>query len=243
MIKAILFDLDGTLLNRDESVQLFVANQYERLQNHLNHISKETYISRFIHLDNHGYVWKDKVYEQLIREYAITDLTSKELLQDYLENFKYFTVPFPNLLQMLESLKQQDFQLGMITNGFGKFQMDTIEALKIKHYFDAILVSEWEGLKKPDPAIFNRALHLLKVKPTESVYIGDHPKNDINAAQNIGMETIWKRSCLGETASTKYIINDLMEIPSLIKKMNHLNLLDVDNRNHNILETKQSREK
>ena len=219
MIKAVLFDLDGTLLNRDESVQLFVANQYERLKNFLDHISKETYINRFIQLDNHGYVWKDKVYEQLVSEYAITGLRSKDLLQDYLENFKYSTVPYPNLLQMLEKLKQQDFQLGMITNGFGKFQMDNIEALKIKHYFDAVLVSEWEGLKKPDSAIFNRALNKLKVKPTESVYIGDHPENDINAAHNIGMETIWKRSNLWDTPSTKYIIDDLMEIPKLLNKM------------------------
>lgn len=61
MFKAALFDLDGTLLNRDKSVELFINEQYERLYELLSHIPKEQYISRFIELDNHGYVWKDKV--------------------------------------------------------------------------------------------------------------------------------------------------------------------------------------
>lgn len=44
MIKAVFFDLDGTLLNRDASVQFFIENQYERFINHLKHIAKEFYI-------------------------------------------------------------------------------------------------------------------------------------------------------------------------------------------------------
>lgn len=66
MFKAVLFDLDGTLLNRDKSIELFINQQYERLFDLLSHISKEQYNSRFIELDNRGYVWKDKVYQQLI---------------------------------------------------------------------------------------------------------------------------------------------------------------------------------
>ncbi|MDR6123943.1 FMN phosphatase YigB (HAD superfamily) [Bacillus sp. SLBN-46] len=65
MIKAALFDLDGTLLNRDASVQKFLLNQYERLNNWLGHIQKKQYISRFTELECRGYVWKDKVYQQV----------------------------------------------------------------------------------------------------------------------------------------------------------------------------------
>ena len=60
VIKAALFDLDGTLLNRDASVQLFIEQQYERLKAVLGCIPKEQYITRFIQLDKRGYVWKDK---------------------------------------------------------------------------------------------------------------------------------------------------------------------------------------
>lgn len=41
--------------------------------------------------------------------------------------------------------------------------MDNIKALGIEKYFETILVSEWEGVKKPDPQIFNRALEQLNV--------------------------------------------------------------------------------
>jgi putative hydrolase of the HAD superfamily len=56
MKKLVLFDLDGTLLDRDESVKQFIAVQYDRLNPHLNHISKIDYATKFIKLDCHGHV-------------------------------------------------------------------------------------------------------------------------------------------------------------------------------------------
>ncbi|SHE12462.1 Uncharacterised protein [Chlamydia abortus] len=50
-MRAVLFDLDGTLLNRDASLIKFVNNQYERYRHKLNPVSKERYLSRFIELD------------------------------------------------------------------------------------------------------------------------------------------------------------------------------------------------
>ncbi len=75
MIKAVVFDLDGTLLDRDSSLKLFIEDQYKRYSDKVGHIPQKEYISRFIELDNKGYVWKDKVYQQLLSEYSISDLT------------------------------------------------------------------------------------------------------------------------------------------------------------------------
>jgi len=75
MIKAVIFDLDGTLLDRDSSLKLFVQDQYKRYSKELAHIPKQEYISRFIELDHKGYVWKDKVYQQLLAEYDLSNLT------------------------------------------------------------------------------------------------------------------------------------------------------------------------
>lgn len=157
MIKAVIFDLDGTLLNRDESVKKFINNQYERLNKWVGHIPKEEYTTRFIELDCRGYVWKDKVYQQLVDEFGI-GVNWESLLQDYISEFKNSCVPFPNLLNMLEDLRKNNLILGIITNGYGQFQLDNIKALGIEEYFQTILVSEWEGIKKPDSQIFKRAL-------------------------------------------------------------------------------------
>ena len=105
MIKAVLFDLDGTLLNRDASVQSFVEKQYERFMTHLTHIPKEVYIEQFIELDNRGYVWKDKVYTQLTKELNISSITVEELLDDYVSEFRHHCIPFEGLREMLDELK------------------------------------------------------------------------------------------------------------------------------------------
>ena len=220
MIKAVLFDLDGTLLNRDESLKIFVHNQYERLLNGMGHINKGKFVMRFIELDNRGYVWKDKVYKELVSEFDITKISWEELLEDYINQFKLSCQAFPNLISMLEGLKLNNFKIGMITNGIGDFQMGNIKELGIEKYFDIILVSETEGLKKPDSQIFFKALEKLNILPEESIYIGDHPDNDIKASKKIGMKAIWKKDFIWKCMDADFIIEDLAEIPLLIEKLN-----------------------
>jgi putative hydrolase of the HAD superfamily len=87
------------------------------------------------------------VYQQLVNEFNISEITWESLLQDYLEQFKNNCVPFPNLNSMLKGLKSKSIRLGIITNGKGQFQMDDIKALGIEKYFETIIVSEWEGKK------------------------------------------------------------------------------------------------
>ncbi|MFO1446177.1 HAD family hydrolase [Bacillus sp. Bva_UNVM-123] len=218
-MKAVLFDLDGTLLDRDESIKSFIAKQYERFKIYFNHIKKEMYCKRFIELDHHGYVWKDKVYEQLIDEFDIKGISHEQLLHDYLEQFKYHCIAFSNLYEMLEKLKDMNIVLGIITNGKGPFQLDNVKALNIEMYFDVILVSELEGIKKPHPLIFSRALERLNVSPSECIFVGDHPENDVIAAQSVGMVGVWKKNDHWSGVKADYVIDDLGELSLIIRDL------------------------
>ncbi|MCA1062644.1 HAD-IA family hydrolase (plasmid) [Cytobacillus spongiae] len=220
MIKAALFDLDGTLLNRDASLYAYVNRQYDRMHDWLGHIPKESYMKRFIELDQRGYVWKDKVFKHLIEEFSIPDITWEELLDDYLLEFKNSCKPFPHLHDMLAELKENDIKLGMITNGYGRFQMDNILSLDIEEYFDEILISEWEGVKKPAREIFRRACERLSVKPMECIFIGDNPENDVYGAQRAGMKGVWKKDHeWGNANRADFVIDDLMELTRYIRSL------------------------
>lgn len=219
MIKAVIFDLDGTLLDRNKSLEKFILHQHKRLKVALGHIDQAKYVTRFIELDNHGYVWKDKVYQQLITEFTIQEITWEQLLEDYLTHFPNHCVPFPNLFSMLEELKKEGLLIGMITNGFTNFQTDNIRALGIAEYFDVILISEKEGIWKPDKRIFDRALTLLSVKAEQAVFVGDHPLNDVVASAKSGMKSVWKRNLQWKSAAADFIIEELDEISRLVEEL------------------------
>ncbi|MGI2294225.1 HAD family hydrolase [Paenibacillus sp. GXUN7292] len=216
-IKAVLFDLDGTLLDRDTSLAFFIRDQYDRYS-HLQVVDKDIFVQRFIELDNHGYVWKDKVYRQLIDEFSILEVEWTELLTDYLNGFKRHCVGFPNLMNMLTELRNSGMKIALISNGYGQFQYDNFKSLSISHLFDEVLISEWEGLRKPDPAIFIRALSKLGVEAAEALFVGDHPENDIRASRAVGMKTAWKRNNTVSSCSVDadIIIENLGELTQYI---------------------------
>ncbi|NDI36240.1 HAD family hydrolase [Chengkuizengella sediminis] len=222
MIKSVIFDLDGTLLNRNESLRRFIDDQYNKIDA-LKKIDKQTYIQRFIDLDDHGYVWKDKVYGQLIKEYHLS-ITVEELLEDYINSFQHHCIGFPGLMEMLAALKNKGLKLAIISNGYGMFQYQNIQALEIENYFDFIVISEWEGIKKPEPEIFRNTLKKLGVKADEAIYFGDHPDNDVIASRNVGMRALWKESNLYDVPSENDgIIRDLLDVNKIINELQKQN--------------------
>ncbi|MBJ8004603.1 HAD family hydrolase [Bacillus cereus] len=217
MIRAVLFDLDGTLLDRRQSLEQFIRDQYNRFAFHLINIEKFEYCSRFLELDNNGYTWKDKVYDSLLSEYGITTLTSEQLLYDYITNFQHHCIPFPNMHELLQQLTQQNIKIGIITNGFTDFQMNNLRALNIHTYTNTILISEAEGIKKPHREIFERALQKLNVKAEECLYIGDHPENDVLGSEQIGILGVWKKDLFWGDFEHSRVVDDLLEVLSFLE--------------------------
>ena len=59
--------------------------------------------------------------------------------------------------------------------------------------FDVVVISQSEGLTKPDPLIFTRAVERIGVAPGEAMFVGDHPEIDVAGARAAGLVPVWKR--------------------------------------------------
>jgi putative hydrolase of the HAD superfamily len=218
-IAAVLFDLDETLLDRTQSLMQFVLAQYRRFYPHFQHVPSAAYLRRVIELDAHGTVWKDKVYQQLLAELQITSVGWEELLDDYVTHFADACVGFPNLHAALGALATRGYRLGIVTNGQSPFQERNIAALGIRHYFDTILVSEAEGVRKPDAAIFLRAAARLQARADETVFVGDNPQADIAGAQRCGMKAIWfAHRAAGDCTFADAVCNGLDEVLAWVER-------------------------
>ncbi len=217
-IRSILFDLDRTLLDRDRSFLAFAAAQYERFRTELEGVPPDLYIETFIRLDSRGLLWKDEVYQLLTEELGIRSITWERLFQDFTDRVADHYVSFPKVLETLAGLSESH-TLGLITNGRTFFQQRTIRTLGIGQYFATILISEKEGLRKPDPAIFHRAISRLGVSPGEAVYVGDHPQNDMQAARNAGMLAVWKRNDDFTDAPCDARFDHFDDLPGIIRDL------------------------
>lgn len=222
MIKAILFDLDGTLLDRQSSLIKFIDYQYDKFIDYLNHIDKNAFKSKFIELDQNGYVWKDNVYAQLIDIFNITGLCTDDLLDDYINNFCNQCLPYPNLKETLDILSSNGYKLGIITNGKYPFQYYNLKSLQIEQYMDMILVSEKENIKKPNPLIFERAAKNLNVDLYECLFVGDSYKNDYEASKSAGMRSIYRLINENEVFNETNHIKNLYKLIDIVKKPNDL---------------------
>lgn len=193
MKKILLFDLDQTILNRDESLYRFLNWQINFLQL-IPQNSKQKFIQRFIELDDHGRVWKDQVYHQLSIEFNFTKYTVNELLTIYISDFNKFSVAFEHAEITIKHLYQNGYKLGLISNGRTPFQEHNFYALGLSEYFSGIFVSEALQMRKPQPEIFLYVCTQFDCNPSDCIFIGDNPIADIAGTKNVGMRTIFFNS-------------------------------------------------
>lgn len=188
MTRAILFDLDMTLLDRRACVERYLQDSLENLplEPHLH----SSYRERFHFFDREGYGPKEILFSSLKVEFAL-----EQALQDLLEAFwahmALYPHPFPDALETLKTLKARGYPLGIVTNGRTSQQFAKIRSAALEPLFDTIVISESEGFKKPEAEIFARAASRLKVSAKECLFVGDHPENDILGAARAGLKTAW----------------------------------------------------
>ena len=97
----------------------------------------------------------------------------------------------PRVGEMLQGLQDLGLKLGVVSNTAALFQVfDSLEAYGIRDYFQDVTLSSVTELRKPDPTIFQVALHQLKSAPAECVYVGDGGSKELEAAEKLGMKAV-----------------------------------------------------
>jgi putative hydrolase of the HAD superfamily len=192
-MQAVFFDLDGTLLDRRRSFQRFVRNQWERFAHCLQTADQEQYVQTLIELDRDGYAPRKSLFTGVITRFRLPSGVAETLLNDYRAGFPNACLLFPDAAETLSCLRTSGLKLGLITNGSIRMQSRKLQCLGLSPLFDTILISDAEGISKPDRQIFHRALDRLNTNPAQAVFVGDHPQVDVAGARAAGMQAIWRR--------------------------------------------------
>lgn len=95
----------------------------------------------------------------------------------------------PGAKQLLERLTDEGYRLALVSNWDATLP-DTLKELGLDEYFELIVVSDIEGVRKPDPRILEIACERLGVTSADCLYIGDHPY-DVLCAHKFGMKAMW----------------------------------------------------
>jgi 2-phosphoglycolate phosphatase len=178
-LKAVLFDLDGTLI--DSKKDIAAAANAARIHFGLEPLPLGT-VTGFIgwgieHLNRKTLGTEDE---------ARLSEGMEVLKRHYRDHIVEQTVVFPHVLELLDSLKGRGVRMGLVSNKPHEFTLLTLEKLGLAPYFGAVLGADATENKKPHPEPLLKALSDLGAEPWEAVMIGDSPV-DVEAARAAGM--------------------------------------------------------
>ena len=249
MIRAVLFDLGGTLhlcSTTEERKEWFARRLISRLGEY--GISLEISpraLARQLEENAERYkhevegtlrelppeiVWSDYFLREqhLSRETLAPMAEELSFLYDY---ERVCNLRRPHLLDCMEALKADGLRLGVISNILARSIVPHFMAeYGLDGYMECVLTSAGTGIRKPDAGIFRLAEKIMGLSPEELAYVGDTLSRDVRGVRNAGWRLaiqIYSPNAakrdkgLAELGyQADYNISDLMEIPAIIRKEN-----------------------
>lgn len=226
MIKAVIFDLDNTLVDfmkmKRLSIEAALTAMIDAgLKMDLSSASAEI----------------DLIYkEQGIEYQQVFDLfLTKQLgridhkilsagIVAYRKAREANLIPYPHVYSSLNQLVKMGIKLGILSDAPSKEAWLRLAYLNFHHIFDEVVTFDETGERKPSPVPFKAILKKLNVEPAEALMVGDWAERDIVGAANIGIKTAFAK--YGDTFNTPfhnadYELNDFSEILDIISKENN----------------------
>ncbi len=231
-LKGIFFDAGDTLFEAKEPIGFYysqIAERYgvqikvETLDQRFKNAFKKAPPLAFPAADKETlprleYEW----WHTLVREVFLEiDFPRFDAFFETLYGFFASEAPwrcFPETPSVLASLKKSGFTLGIISN-FDSRLIPICRHLGIYDFFDSIVFSSQSPVAKPQAEIFETSLKILRLLPSEALYVGDQYQNDVVGPESVGMRALLiergARTLKNEKAEC---IQDLRAIETLIDR-------------------------
>ena len=202
LVKAVLFDLDNTLLIRRPTIpekwrEMLCGEGYAvTLRDTERAFAEcEMWVGRQVRLENEtGVRLSDEQFKAGVMGCAgealglgaeAIDMLAPGWMGKY--DMRYELAG--GAVELLGQLRDRGTLLGIVSNNRPAIRK-TLEELGLLQYFGTVVISEEVGLYKPDPAILRYACEKLNVRPEEALYVGDHPF-DVVCAREASVLSAW----------------------------------------------------
>ena len=223
MIKAIIFDLDGTQI----PFKLNVNNCRAKI---LDYLIAQGFPKSLFSM-------KESIFEILVKtKKRHKDQENKnkkftkieEKIFSIVESFELEAAKaseiFPGTIIALQTLREMKLKIGLCTISGEKAVDYILSRFKIQPYFDAVIPRESVSLIKPNPIHLEAALNALEVKSHEALMVGDSI-SDVKAALQLKVITVGITTGISTNeelicAGTHYLASSITDIPILITKLN-----------------------
>ena len=225
MIKAIIFDLDNTLLDFIKMKQFSVKAAITAMNEAGLEVNEEKAYKDIFDL----YVEKGWENQQVFDDYlnqTVGKVSNKILaagIVSYRRAREATLLVYPNVNKTLIELIKMGIKLAVVSDAPSREAWMRLYYLNLHHVFEPVLTYDDTGVRKPSAKPFKMALDVLDVEPEEALMIGDWPERDVVGAKQIGMKTIFAR--YGDTFGTidsgaDWDVNDIYEVVGIIKELN-----------------------
>jgi len=179
VVKYVLFDFDGTLVNTNDVIIASWQHTYKH------------YLGYEVPLERITSCFGEPLLVTMAREFP--DVDPQEAAAEYRSfqqaNCEGMVKIFPGISKMLEELASEGYVLGVVTSRTRTSAEFYADMFGIKKYFKVMICCEDTIKHKPEPEPVLKALHLLDASAEEAVMIGDSPF-DVKCASGAGVKSV-----------------------------------------------------
>jgi putative hydrolase of the HAD superfamily len=225
MIKAVIFDLDNTLVDfmllKERAIEAAVHSMLDAGLE----ITKEEADKKIRAIYNKEGIEYQQVFDQLFIELygKVNQKIVSAGIVAYRTAREAALKPYPKVFPTLIELIKMGIKLAVVSDAPSKEAWLRLSYINFHHLFDVVITFDDTFERKPSSAPFNLALKKLDLKSEECLMIGDWAERDMVGAKAVGMKTVFAR--YGDTFNTlypgsDYDINCISELINIIKKEN-----------------------